>query len=232
MEDDSPASGAESFRSLRTSLSMLDREKPHRSFLFTSAMPGEGKTFCAVNYAVSLAQQGFTTLLIDCDLRRPMAGDFLGFEEKNKWGVAQFLGGKQKFDVLVQGTSVSNLWFLSAGPYSPSAVELLTQSNCSLLLEEALRRFDRVVLDSAPIFGVSDTLLMVNQVDAVCMVVRVGKTPRMVAIRAVEVLERASAPLAGAVLNGSARSRRAAYGDPYYDYGYYPKKAEASAPRT
>jgi polysaccharide biosynthesis transport protein len=232
MEDETPTSGAESFRSLRTSLSMQDREKLHRSVLFTSSMPGEGKTFCAVNYAVSLAQQGFSTLLIDGDLRRPMVDEFLGYEKRNKWGVTQFLSGKQKFDDVVQPTRVNNLWFVSAGPYSPSAVELLTQASCNLLLEEALRRFDRVVVDSAPVFGVSDTLLLVNQMDCVCLVVRVGKTPRMVAVRAVQVLDRAGAPLSGIVLNASPRNRRAAYGDPYYDYGYYPKKPQAKVEKT
>src|SRR3569833_4698670 len=62
---------AEAFRSLRTSLSMLGRVDERRIFLFTSAVPSEGKTFCSVNYAASLAQVGLKTLLIDCGLRRP-----------------------------------------------------------------------------------------------------------------------------------------------------------------
>ncbi len=229
MEDETPTSGAESFRCLRTSLSMQGQEKQLRSFLFTSAMPGEGKTFCAANYAVSLAQQGLSTVLIDCDLRRPMVDEFLWGQNRNTWGVTQFLGGKQRFDDLVQETRINNLWCLSAGPYSPGAPELLTPAACTALMEEALRRFERVVVDSAPIFGVSDTLLLVNHIDSVCLVVRVRKTPKMIAIRAIKVLERAGAPLSGVILNAVPRTRRSAYGDPYYDYGYYPKGAAEKA---
>jgi capsular exopolysaccharide synthesis family protein len=234
MEDDGPASGAESFRCLRTSLSMQSQEKQLRSYLFTSAMPGEGKTFCAVNYAVSLAQQGLSTLLIDCDLRRPMVDEFLYGEDRNKnvWGVTQFMGGKQNFDDVVQVSKIANLWTLSAGPYASNAPELLTHASCTQLLEEALRRFDRVVVDSAPIFGVSDTLLLVNHVDSVCLVVRVRKTPKSIAMRALKVLERAGTPLSGVVLNAVPRSRRSAYGDPYYDYGYYPKESRAGAQKA
>jgi succinoglycan biosynthesis transport protein ExoP len=232
VDDDGPTSGAESFRSLRTSLSLQNQEKAIRSYLFTSALPSEGKTFCAVNYAVSLAQQGLSTLLIDCDLRRPMVDEFFWGEKSDHWGVTQFLSRKQKFDDIVQTTTLENLWLVTAGPYSPNASELLAQHPFNFLLEEALRRFDRVVVDSAPIFGVSDTLLLVSHVDVVCLVVRARQTSKTTAIRATQVLARAGAPVAGVILNAVPRTRRAAYGDPYYDYGYYPKNARVTADKV
>jgi len=232
VDDDGPSSGAESFRFLRTSLSLQNPDKPLRTCLFTSAMPGEGKTFCAVNYAVSLAQQGLSTVLIDCDLRRPMVDEFFWGEKSDHWGVTQFLNRKQKFDDIVQATTVENLWLVTAGPYSPNASELLAKYPFNLLLEEALRRFDRVVVDSAPIFGVSDTLLLVSHADVVCLVVRARRTSKSTVRRAVQVLERAGAPAAGVILNAVPRTRRAAYGDPYYDYGYYPKRERAGAEKA
>lgn len=232
VDDDGPTSGAESFRFLRTSLSLQNQDKPLRTCLFTSAMPGEGKTFCAVNYAVSLAQQGLSTVLIDCDLRRPMVDEFFWGEKSGHWGVTQFLNRKQKFDDIVQSTTIENLWLVTAGPYSPNASELLAKHPLNLLLEEALRRFDRVVMDSAPVFGVSDTLLLVNHADVVCLVVRARRTSRATVRRAAQVLERAGAPVIGAILNAIPRTRRAAYGDPYYDYGYYPKHSRASAEKV
>lgn len=232
VDDDSPTSGAESFRFLRTSLSLQNQDKSVRSYLFTSALPGEGKTFCAVNYAVSLAQQGLSTLLIDCDLRRPMVDEFFWGEKSEHWGVTQFLGRKQRFDDIVQTTNIDNLWIATAGPYSPNASELLAKHPFNLLLEEALRRFDRVVVDSAPIFGVSDTMLLVGHVDVVCLVIRARHTSKATASRAAQVLERAGAPVGGIILNAVPRNRRASYGDPYYDYGYYPKAYRANVEKV
>lgn len=232
VDDGDPTSGMESFRFLRTSLSLQNPEKPLRTCLFTSAMPGEGKTFCAVNYAVSLAQQGLSTVLIDCDLRRPMVDEFFWGEKSDHWGVTQFLNRKQRFDDIVQSTTIENLWLVTAGPYSPNASELLAKYPFNLLLEEALRRFDRVVVDSAPVFGVSDTLLLVSHADVVCLVVRARHTSKATVRRAAQVLERAGAPAAGVILNAVPRTRRAAYGDPYYDYGYYPKNARANAEKV
>jgi len=232
VDDDSPSSGAESFRFLRTSLSLQGQEKPLRTYLFTSALPGEGKTFCAVNYAVSLAQQGLSTLLIDCDLRRPMVDEFFWGEKSEHWGLTQFFGRKQRFDDIVQTTTIDNLWLVTAGPYSPNASELLAKYPFNLLLEEALRRFDRVVVDSAPVFGVSDTMLLVNHTDIVCLVIRARHTSKATAARAAQVLERAGAKVGGVILNAVPRSRRASYGDPYYDYGYYPKAYRANVERV
>jgi len=86
MEDDSPLSGAEAFRALRTSLFLLDPKGEDRSFLVTSTLAGEGKTFATVNYAISLARQGLRTLVIDCDLRRPVLEEVIWGERKKSAG--------------------------------------------------------------------------------------------------------------------------------------------------
>jgi len=217
MEDDSPMSGAEAFRALRTSLFLLDPKGEDRSFLFTSTLAGEGKTFCTVNYAVSLAHQGLRTLVIDCDLRRPVLEELIWGERKNLPGLADYLNGEE---LTIHKTRIENLYFVPAGSAAANASELLARLGLQDLLKKALREFDRVVVDSAPIFGVSDTLRLVKEMDAVCLVVLAGKTPRKLASRCLQLLSRAGAPVAGIILNAVRSSLRSSYDNPYYDYGY------------
>lgn len=220
-------SGAESFRSMRATLSLDTGNGAPRSFLFTSALPEEGKTFCAANFAASLAQQGHRTLLIDCDLRRPMVAQVFKNEARKELGVTDYLLCSKPLDQLVQPTSFENLFFVTGGTSSTKPSELLGTERLADLLRESLEQFDRVIVDSAPIFGVSDTMLLINRVHRVCMVVRARQTPRKIVIRALHMLMKGHAPLSGVVLNAMPRSRRAGYGDPYYDYGYYSKKEKA-----
>ena len=94
--DDAQSSEAEAFRTLRTAVSMLGRKEDRRVFLFTSALPAEGKTFTSLNFALSLAQQGLRTLIVDCDLRRPAVEKSLLNSNKRGAGVTDYLTGQQK----------------------------------------------------------------------------------------------------------------------------------------
>lgn len=227
------SSEAESFRTLRTALSMLGRKEDRRTFLFTSALPAEGKTLCALNYAASLAQQGLRTLVIDGDLRCPTVERSLRDDKKRSHGVTDYLVGTLTFDSIVQSSEQENLFFIPAGTDAPNPAELLAKTGIAGLLEEALKQFDRVIVDSAPIHAVSDTLLMVGRVQSVCLVVRAHKTPKHTVLRAIQLLKQAEAPLVGVVLNRLARSRSYGYYyGSYYEYSYrarYGKKAAAAA---
>lgn len=114
MAEDAKSPGAEAFRSLRTSLRMLGREEDRRTFLFTSALPQEGKTFCAANYSLSLAQQGFRTLLIDGDLRRPAVENAILGNKSQHAGVTDYLMGQKKLNEIIQKTRHENFSFISA----------------------------------------------------------------------------------------------------------------------
>lgn len=223
MANNRALSGAESFRSLRTSLALLRQTEEQRVFLFTSALPEEGKTFCSLNYAASLSQQGLRVLLIDCDLRRPAVEYCLSGGHGELPGVSDYLNGKENFGEVIHEAKAGNFFYMPAGRPVSNPSELLAQPQFNQLLEEALKTFDRVVIDSAPIFGVSDTLLVVNRVDVACLVVRACKTPRKKALRALKILEKAGAPLAGLVLNRVPPNDRRNGDDPYYDYGYAEK---------
>ena len=217
--------GAESFRTLRTSLAMLGRSEQRRTFLFTSALPQEGKTFCALNCAATLAQQGLRTLLIDGDLRRPSVEVYLHGDAKRgaTLGVTDILTGQKTLAEVLQTTPLEKLFLLSAGSTAPNPAELLAQGGFNGLIEQALKEFDRVVVDSAPIHAVSDTLLMLPRIQTVCLVVRATKTPRRSVLRCVHILRSAAAPISGIVLNRMPRRRSAYYYDPFYDYRYYGK---------
>ena len=217
--------GAEAFRTLRTALSMLGTEETRRTFLFTSAIPEEGKTFCALNYACSLAQQGLKTLLIESDLRCPTVESCLGLPQSALPGVADYLVKHTKITELVHPTEVPKFFIMPAGTRAPNPAELLSQGRFGEMIQEALQHFDRVVVDSAPIQPVSDSLLIVKSVQTVCLVMRAGTTPRRSVLRAVQMLQKAGAPFAGVVVNRIAQMR----GETYYDYSNYPQYTSASA---
>lgn len=223
--DDADSCEAEAFRTLRTALSMLGRKDERRVTLFTSAVPSEGKTFCSVNYAISLAQQGLRTLIVDCDLRRPMVENTLINNNKRGLGLTDYLTGQKDFKTVVHSTETENFFYIPAGTHSPNPAELLAQTGIDGLIDEALLNFDRVIIDSAPVHAVSDTLLVLNRIQTLCLVVKSGYTPRNSVLRAVQMLKEAGAPLAGAILNQIPRSRGGSgyYYDSYYSYGYYGK---------
>jgi len=226
---DSPKSpAAEAFRTLRTSVSMLGRVEQRRTFLFTSALPQEGKTFCSINFSLALAQQGLRTVVIDGDLRRPAIEKTIAPDEKHRVGVTDYLTGQKKLDEIVQSTQHDHFFYIPAGTIAPNPAELLAMGAFDALIEECLLHYDRVVVDSAPIHAVSDTLMMMNKIRTVCLVLRACKTPRKAVARAIELVYKAEAPLAGVVLNRQPR-RRLAYGygyDPYYTYTYSAKYSQ------
>ncbi|HEX8372217.1 MAG TPA: polysaccharide biosynthesis tyrosine autokinase [Chthoniobacterales bacterium] len=216
---------AEAFRTLRTALSLLGPEKDFRSILFTSGVPGEGKSFCSVNHAISLAQLGRRTLLIDADLRLPVI-EPLFFEQPKEKGLSGLLQGEYPLEQAYYPTNIPNLYVLPSGRRAQNPAELIANSNVPALVKNILKSFDRVVFDSAPVHAVSDTLLIAQHVSAVCLVVHAGKTPLKVVQRAIQKLTDANARPAGFILNRLPQNS----GGYYYHYsgGTYGDKVYGS----
>lgn len=210
---------AESFRSLRASLTLHQLNENARTFLFTSSMPSEGKTFCSSNYAVTLAQQGFNTLFIDADLRKP-GGSIVFFGENRKPGLSEVLLRTCTMKNAIMPTHIDGLNILTAGGRAPNPSELLTFDNIERFLTEALSKYDRVVVDSAPLLAVSDTLLIAPHIDLCTLVVRAFGTPRKMVMRAIKSLEETKTEPAGLVLN-FLPSGRGGYYAYYYSGKYY-----------
>ena len=245
---ESPA--AEAFRNLRAALSLLGPEAERKVSLFTSAVPNEGKSFTSANYSLALAQQGYRVLLIDGDLRRPNMHKIFRLPNANKGnnsdedtlpGVTDCLVGEadlasaarvippgeiQLVDESIELTGEiltatgGQLSVLAGGRRAPNPAEILAGPFFGQLIAEAATLFDRVVIDSAPILAVSDTLLMMPHVQTVCIVVRAAKTPRPAVRRAITLLAKSGIRPAGLVLNRLRRSRGVGYYYYYASHGY------------
>jgi succinoglycan biosynthesis transport protein ExoP len=236
---------AEAFRNLRASLSLLGPEAERKVFLFTSALPNEGKSFTSANYALALAQQGFRVLLIDGDLRRPslhkifLPADGGNSAEEDRPGIVEYLVGGADLNAAARSVSAGafdlvaakgeagvltstggKLSVLTGGRRAPNPAELLSGPSFGKLIAEAARLFDRVVIDSAPVLAVSDTLLMTPYVQTVCVVVRASHTPRHAVQRALGMLTGAGGRPAGIVLNRLPRNRGSGYYYYYASHGY------------
>lgn len=198
---------AEAFRALRTSLSLLGKGVNARSFLFTSASPDEGKSYCAKNFAVALAQQGYRTLLIDADLRNPGQDEAL-LGRRNAAGLISHLKGADTGEQRAcNPTRVPNLFLFSAGEAGDAhPAELLSGQAFSELLSDAIKWFHKIVIDTPPVNAVSDALLLAREVDSVVLVTRADRTGKSDARQAIGKLNIAGNRPVGFVLNAAPRS--------------------------
>jgi succinoglycan biosynthesis transport protein ExoP len=208
----------EAFRTLRASISLLSKKSLFRSFLFTSAIPFEGKTFTALNFASSLAQQRFKTVIIDADVREPRLQSDLLDEAGDIPGLTDLLSGQIALDDALRPTKHDDLVLLPAGSRAPDPAKLLDNEEFGRICEQLLRDYDRVVIDSPPINAVSDALLIAAYVHATCLVIRAGKTPKRAIRRALQQLEKAGANVVGFIFNRLPVGGASA-GYYYYHYG-------------
>ena len=207
---------AESFRTLRTSVALGVKGDTRRVFMFTSAVPSEGKTFCSSNFAVTLSQQGYRTLLIDADLRRPSISKVF-FGEHRQPGLMEIMLGQTTLSEAVLDTKVDDLKILTAGQRAPNPAEWLASAALQNLIYEACHTFDRIVIDTAPVLAVSDALLIAPQVDVTCLVLRSFKTPRKAFTRAIKALADIDRRPTGLVFNFMPTG----FGSYYYYSGKY-----------
>lgn len=219
---DSGSIQAEAFRSLRTALSLTSGDNGRRCVLLTSAVPAEGKSFCALNLAAAFAQQDFRTLLIDGDLRRP--GMLRMFTDPNgRPTLNDCLKNPALFPAAVQATSLPNLSCLGNWISVSGGAELLGRDAIRGILQQALASFDRVVIDTAPLMAVSDTLHIAKEVETICLVVQAGKTPRRLIRRSLMLInDVAKRPAAGVVLNKISRRHSGSRYYAYYNYDSAP----------
>lgn len=208
---------AEAFRTARTAIALQSGKEQRQVFLFTSALPSEGKTFSSSNFAATLAQQGFRTLYIDSDLRKPEVSR-LFFGEHRKPGLSEILLGRSALKDAVLDTKVPNLRVLTAGGRARNPSELLAMRSLQALVEQARKEYDRIVIDSAPVIAVSDTLLVVPLADACCIVVRAFSTPKNSILRAIRLLSDVGRRPSGIIFNRLPDERGAYY---YYSGRYH-----------
>lgn len=230
-EEDAGSLQAEAIRTLRTSLSLLGKQSERRSFLFTSAVPSEGKSFTSLNLSYAFAQQGLKTVLIDADLRKPKLKDDLLPGIGDIAGLTDYLSDQATLDKVIQPTKMENLHLLPAGRRAPNPAELLDGDGFAKMIQELLKKYDRVIVDSPPVNAVSDVLLLARSMQTTCIVVRAGKTAKKAVGRAIQQLSKADANMAGFVFNRLPVGGRSAgyyyyyYGDDYSKDSVYGSKA-------
>jgi succinoglycan biosynthesis transport protein ExoP len=210
---------SEAFRALRTALLLSRADKPPQVILVTSALPREGKTTAAANLAVTLAQLGDKTVLVDADLRKPGIGRLLNLGSGKYAGLSSYLAGVSTLDlVTVPHPAIANLAAIPTGPLPPNPADLLSSHKMSDAITELRKTYKFIVIDSPPIMAATDAVILSVQADGVLLVVRSGETPKEAFTRTRDLLTSVNSRLLGVVLNAVDASAP----DYYYSYRYYP----------
>ncbi len=210
---------SEAFRALRTSILLSQADHPPQVILVTSALPREGKTTAAANLAVTLAQLGDSTVLVDADLRKPGIGRLLNLGSGKYAGLSSYLAGVSSLDLVsVPHPAIPNLVAIPTGPLPPNPADLLSSHKLADAIAELRTKFKFIVIDSPPIMAATDAVILSVQADGVLLVVRSGETPKEAFTRTRDLLASVKCHILGVVLNAVDSSAP----DYYYSYRYYP----------
>ncbi|MBI1924888.1 polysaccharide biosynthesis tyrosine autokinase [Candidatus Poribacteria bacterium] len=212
---------AENYRSLMAAIQFAQVDLPITTLLITSSTPSEGKTLTAGNLAITYAQSGKKTLLIDLDLRRPQ--QHVLFSQEREPGFSDYFASlalpqPQSTNGLIRETHIPNLHLLPCGQIPPNPIALLGSDKMLALLEEWKKEYDLILIDTPPLLSVADAAIVARNVDTTLLIVEAGKTNRQIASQAKAVLDQVGVPISGVVLNNVDFSKH--YGG-YYYYHYY-----------
>ena len=210
------SAAAEAYRLLRTNLRFASVDHPVRSVAVTSALPDDGKSLTASNLAITMAQAGARTLLVDADLRKP--GLHKLFLIQNRGGLTSTIVGLQKVEDAVQPAAVDNLWVLAAGEKPPNPAEIIQSEAMHRVHRSLSGDFDFVVYDCPPVLPAVEAIDLSAMADGAILVVRAEVTPKDAVKQALDQIRAARASLLGVVLNGTKQS--GGYGYQYYSYSY------------
>jgi capsular exopolysaccharide synthesis family protein len=210
----------ENFRLVRTNLlAMGSLSKPPRVLMVTSTVPKEGKTVICSNLALSFGQMAEKTLLMDTDLRRGRLHRLFGLRKSP--GLSDVLLGTASIEDALRPSGKENLTILSAGQHLELGTELLGSQKFADLMQTLKQRFDRILMDTPPVLGLSETSILQNHVDGVIFVIWSGRTPIRTMKTAIDILSANGANFYGFVLNRLDLSSAANYYQYYYYSGDY-----------
>jgi capsular exopolysaccharide synthesis family protein len=209
---------AEQFRDLRTNLNYLGLQKTNKVVLVTSSMPGEGKTYVALNLAVSIALTGKKVALMGLDLSRPRLSKEAGIIAKQ--GITDYLLGKVSIESIIKPIpGYQSLFLLPEGSLPPNPAELLMDESMKKLIDQLKERFDYIIFDSPPIGSVTDAKVLAAYANSTIYVTRIGKTLKSFYPTIKDLYETNKLPSMGIVINGIKYSKLSKYGQ-RYGYGY------------
>lgn len=208
---------SENYRTLRTNIQFSSIDKKVKVIVVTSTGPSEGKSTVASNLAVVTAQEGKKTLLIDCDLRKPVQHKRFGLS--NVTGLSDLLAGETTFVEVVQKSGINNLLVLTAGTKPPNPSELISSSKMKQFINTLRESLDFIIIDTPPILLVTDSQLLASFTDGYILTVASGETDRNAAAKSKELLNNVNAKILGVVLNKLNLNDKGYYG--YYGKYYY-----------
>lgn len=212
---DSKSPISEAYRSIRTNLQFSGIDHNLKTIVFTSGGPSEGKSTTVANLAIVMGQDNKKTLLVDCDLRKPVVHRRFGLPNK---GLTNCLAGKMTMHDVIQKSEFPNLDVITAGPIPPNPAELLSSSRMMELLDEVKPDYDYIFLDMPPVLVVTDAAIMANKADGVVMVIASGEESPEEAKQAKDLLTKGKANILGVILNKIPYQHRRGN---YYYYYYY-----------
>lgn len=210
---------SEAYRSVRTAVCFSALGSKHRVIQVTSPAAGDGKSTLACNFAVSLAQSGKKTLLVESDFRRPKVHKLTGVE--NSIGVVDVLRGRAEYKDAIKETELDGFYVMPCGSRPRNPSELLTRPEYEQLLAVVREEFEYVIIDTPPVLVVTDPCSVGPRVDGVVLCVRLSRHTRDFGRRALEQLRDVGANMTGIVVNGVEESDAYGYGNySYSDYRY------------
>ena len=215
---------AEAYRILRTNIEFNRKNPEANTISLVSGGPGEGKSTTLANLAFISAQGGYSTLIVDADLRRPVQHTF--FDADNKIGLTNYLTTDMRLDDVIVRTSVENLSLLPSGVLPSDAVGILNSQRMADMIAELKTRYDIVFFDSPPMLGVSDASVLASEVDQTIIVVQHRRFPRAMLTRVKQAIIGVGGTVLGVVLNNVDLKHDQNYY--YYTnyYGYYQPRGE------
>lgn len=193
---------SEAYRTLRTNLQFYSLDHPLHTLVVTSPAPEEGKSTTIANLAVTMAQGGRRTILVDCDLRRPSLHEIFGVQQEP--GFTNMVL-EDADEAPLQETAVENLWLLAGGTQPPNPADLLGSKKVDQVIARLAEVADVILFDAPPVIAVTDAAVLGAKVDGVLLVINAGKTKREHAERAKDTLEKAKVRIVGATLTNAPR---------------------------
>ncbi|MEE9572326.1 MAG: polysaccharide biosynthesis tyrosine autokinase [Candidatus Neomarinimicrobiota bacterium] len=209
---------SEAYRSLRTSISFASVDNPTKTIIITSPGPGEGKTTTITNLAITFANIGKRTLLVDTDLRRPVIHRI--FNLNIEPGVTHYLTGfPRDIHPLIKQTEIKNLQVVTAGATPPDPSVLLGTKRMHEFIKSLEIGWDVILFDAPPAIAVTDTSLLAKEINQFIIVVKSGQTDKFAFNRTLQMLDGVNAPVAGVIMNSV--SPKTSYESYYYYNEYY-----------
>jgi capsular exopolysaccharide synthesis family protein len=238
---------AEAYRSMRTNVEFLSLERNLKTLCLTSALQMEGKTTTAINLAISMAQMGKKTLLVEADLRKPFIHHALGIPRdpglaevivgNRDWReclrtVADLILGPLGLEKVMAAPNIDKLHVLTSGTPPPNPAEFLNSQRMTDLIAAFRQEFDNIIFDCSPILPVTDAAILSSKTDGTLIVYRVGRTARAALKRAKTLLENVRGKVLGIVLTGVRAEVSPDYEDlEYYRYAYGQEPSRGASAR-